>query len=470
MENETPMRGDRRGFLRRIAIGIVLLPPALLLIVNLWLASPLGCGWLAGRLQARTGLEAHVSSASVTPWDGIILKQVEVRQPAPLRVALREPLARIRRIQLEPVWRSWLRGRRELQSVTLDSPQLVVPLELLANLAASHAPKTTAPPAVAAVPPDATTPPPSNNITPSPTAQDAPKTVPAAPAITLPPTGWLRLTNASFTLLSASSGKHWLQISSVSGAIPISGSPAQSGLHIGAIRAAECDVLTDARLSLDWTAPLLSLKPVEIRVHEFKLLLAGKLGALGGLPLQIEVQLPEQKPAPVALPGDGLAEAQSVTANARFRGFLMAPATWQGELVAEALFPKARIAGNDAAFDRGSAVTVLRGGMLSCVDARLIGDDLSLLGNATILADGRCAGVLRLVAPPDHASAITSRVFPQMPQPPYLTPLSTPQRAAFDLEAFGNIRQIFLRPGRDGPVMELKPAINTEPRMNTDGN
>lgn len=458
METEAPMRGDRRGFRRRLAIGIVLLPPVLLLMANLWLASPFGCGWLAGKLQARTGLEAQVGGASVSPWDGIVLKQVELRQPAPLRASVREPLAHIERIQLAPIWRSWLRGRRELQSVTLDSPRLVVPVELLADLARSQASKTTTPPAAAEAPPvAAAAPPPDNNAPPPAAAPDVPKTTPTAPAITLPPTGWLRLTNASFTLLSANSGKQWLQLNDVSGAIPVSGSPAQSGLHIGAIRAEDSEVLTDARLSLDWTAPLLSLKPMEIRIREFKLLLAGKVGALGGLPLQIEVQLPSQKPAPVKLPGDGLAEAESMTANARFRGFLMAPGTWQGELVAEALSPKVRMAGNDAAFDRGGVVTVLRGGMLSCVDARLIGDDLSLLGNATVLADGRCAGALRLVAPPDHATAITSRVFPQMPQPPSLTPLSTPQRAAFDLEAFGNIRQIFLRLGRDGPVVELKP-------------
>jgi hypothetical protein len=468
METEAPLRGNRRGFRRRLAIGIVALPPVALLLVNLWLASPFGCSWLAGKLQARTGLEARVGSASVTPWNGIILKQVQLRQPVPLRTSVREPLARIERIQLAPIWRSWLRGRRELQSVALDSPQLVVPMELLADLARSQSPKATAPPAVAAGPAIAATPKPNNNP-PPPVAAPVPQPAPQAPAITLPPTGWLRLTNASFTLLSAGSGKQWFQISRVSGAIPVSGSPAQSGLHIGAIRAAGDEVLTGARLSLDWTAPLLSLKPIEIKIREFKLQLAGKIGALGGLPLQIEVQLPAQKPTPVTLPGDGLAEAESITANARFRGFLIAPGTWQGELVAEALSPKARMAGNNAAFDHGRAVTVLRGGTLSCVDARLIGDDLSLLGNATVLADGRCAGVLRLVSPPENAKSIASRVFPQIPQPPQLTPLSTPQRAAFDLEAFGNIRQIFLRLGKDGPVMELNPQMNMEPRMNTDG-
>jgi hypothetical protein len=89
------------------------------------------------------------------------------------------------------------------------------------------------------------------------------------------------------------------------------------------------------------------------------------------------------------------------------------------------------------------------------VDARLIGDELSLLGNATLLADGRAAGAARLVAAPESVTGIVSRIFPHLAAPS-LTPLATPQRAAFDLEAFGNISQLFLRLGRDGPVVNLK--------------
>ena len=134
---------------------------------------------------------------------------------------------------------------------------------------------------------------------------------------------------------------------------------------------------------------------------------------------------------------------------------LLAPGTWQGGLVTEARAPAGSLAGHDAIFDHGSAIAVLRGGTLSCIDGRLIGDDLSLLGNATLLADGRAAAALRLVAPPETAAAIASSLFPNLPGPPHLTPLSTPQRSAFDLEAFGNIRQLSIRIGRDGPVTEI---------------
>jgi hypothetical protein len=264
------------------------------------------------------------------------------------------------------------------------------------------------------------------------------------------------LKNASFTLLAASTGKPWFDVSGLNGAIPLSGNAAESVLRVGSLRIADNPVLTDLEAVLDWRFPFLSLKALETEIRGVKLNLAGKLALLSGLPLQIEAQMPKQKPAPVSLPGDAHAEAESIAANARFRGLLLAPGTWQGDLVAEVISPSANIAGHDAKFDRGSAVTVLRGGMLSCIDARLIGDDLSLLGNATLLADGRAAAVLRLVAPPENVTAIVNRAFPDMPQPPPLTDLSTPQRAAFDVEAFGNLQQMFLRLGRNGPVMELK--------------
>ena len=136
---------------------------------------------------------------------------------------------------------------------------------------------------------------------------------------------------------------------------------------------------------------------------------------------------------------------------------MLAPSSWQGDLLAEAVSPTLGIASHEAKFDKGSAITVLRGGVISCVDARLIGDGLSLLGNATLLADGRAAGVARVVSEPDTVSAIARRVFPMLQDPLSLTPLSTPQRAAFDVVAFGNIHHLFLRLGTDGPIVNLNP-------------
>ena len=466
MDPEVPMRANRRGLRRRLLIALSLLPIAGFILGNLWLSSPPGRNWIAAKIQHRSGLETRIGGTLISPWDGICVRQVELLQPQPLRGAIKQPLASIAMIRIVPVWRSWLRGGRDLSSVELDSPQLVIPLELIAELIRARPPAPVAGPPLAAASPPArmpASPPAATTVVPSapPSPSTPPATpptppTPAAPPIQLAPTSWLHLKNASFTLLTASSGKPWFQVSGTTGSIPVAGRAAVSSLAIRSIQIAGHETLSGVKSTLDWTAPLLSLRPLETEAQGIKFILAGKLALLSGLPLLIEAQVPKQKLTSFQLPANGRADAESIVANGRFRALLLAPATWQGDFVAEALSPSASIGGNDAKFDRGSAVTVLRGGILSCVDARLIGDNLSFLGNATLLGDGRTAGALRMVAPPDAIAAIAKRVFPKLPQDPSLTDLSTPQRAAFDLEALGTFQQILLRIGKDGPVVALK--------------
>jgi hypothetical protein len=198
------------------------------------------------------------------------------------------------------------------------------------------------------------------------------------------------------------------------------------------------------------------MEPMEIESGPIKFRLAGKIARFSGLPLQIEAHIPKQALPEFPAPFGAKAAAESITVNAVFRGLLLSPGTWQGDFVAESLVPSIQITAQPTKFDRGSAIIVLRNGVLSCVDARLIGDEISLLGNATLLPDGRAAGAARLVAAPDTVTAIASRIFPTIANGPSLTPLATQQRAAFDLEAFGSTANLFLRLGREGPVVSVK--------------
>jgi hypothetical protein len=266
----------------------------------------------------------------------------------------------------------------------------------------------------------------------------------------------VHLKDASLTIVHAGSKRQILDLTSVSGSIPIAGDSAQSTLRFGKISAGGIEIAPQLKASLDWTQPRLALKPLDIEIFGYACKFAGQIGKFSNLPIAIEGQLSRQPFKTIPLPGNGQVSAESIGANVRFYGLLFAPATWQGELVAESAAPAIRIAEHEARFDRGSAVTVLRGGVLSCVDARLMGDDLSLLGNAAVLADGRLAGAARVVAPPGTVEAIASRVFPSVPGGRPVTPLATPQREAFDLEALGNISQVFLRLGKGGPVVNFK--------------
>jgi hypothetical protein len=453
-----PKRGKRRGLRRAFWAVLPAIPLAAWCLANLWLASPSSRLWIASSIQHRTGLEARIASASITPWNGTCLHQLEILQPAALRLTVSEPLVRIHRIRLTPVWRSWLHGKPDMRVVAIDAPQCVIPVELLADLARSASPASPAtPPLAAATPPESIPPPAATPETPS-----RPPSAPTPPPVLLP-TMWLHLHNASFTVLASSSGKKWLTVSGVSGALPISGRPAASSLHIDSIQFAGHDTLTDLNARLDWTSPLLSLSPLTTKVQGCTLVLAAKLALLTGLPLQLEAIVPRQELKPFPLPADGQASAQSISAQARFRGCLLDPGTWQGELVAETQGASARIAGHEASFDRGSTTILLGGGRLSCLDARLIGDDLSLLGNATLLADGRVAAALRMVTVPETAGTLTQRAFPNISPPPVLSPLSTPQRVAFDLDLSGNFDHLALQLGKDGPVVELTRSRESPP-------
>ncbi len=457
MVTEAPIGEKRRGIRRWTWLlpALFIIPVLAFLLSNLWLATPWSCRWMASKIERTTGLEARVGGATWSPWNGVSVHAVELLQPAALRAAIPKPLARIGTIQLAPVWQAWLRGRLEVRTISLDTPSLTIPLELLSHLSAS--PAKPAPPAIAA-----TNPPPVAQVNPPAAAPPAapatgPQHLPPPPAIPAQPTGWLHLKNASFSIVSVGKKHPLLEIADATGSLPISGDHAQAAVRIGAISFAGDATFSNLSTTLDWSYPVLSMKPLGLEFQGCKFLVAGKIGTLSGLPIQIEAQVPKQPLASIKLPMDGHAEAQSIAANLGFRGLLLAPATWQGDLLAEALAPSISLAGHDVKFDKGSAVTVLRGGLLSCVDARLISDELSLLGNATVIVDGRAAGVIRLVAPPDSVNAIVKRAFSNI-ESPSLTPLATPQRSAFDLEAFGNIGQLSLRLGKDGPIVNLTSA------------
>jgi hypothetical protein len=447
-------RGSRRGWW--IAGTLLLLPAALFVGSNLALDSPWGCRWIAGKLAARTGLEARVGGAGWSPWNGVTLHSLALLQVPELRSMVPDPLLEIRKINLAPVWRAWLRGRPEIQSISLDSPRMVLPIELISHLAKPPSVPAPAP----AMPPPAM-PPPAAPTAPSHLPPAAPaeaaKQAPPPPQAPPQPTGWLHVKNASLAIVHASTGKRPFDLSAMNGSIPIAGAPARTALRIGRISASGHELTRELSASLDWSPPRLSLSPLDLEILGYSCKLAGQIGMFRHLPIAIEAQVPKQVLKPVRLPWNGQAAADGMAANARFRGFLFAPGTWQGELVAEFSVPTIRIADQEARFDRGSSVTVLRGGALSCVDVRLIGDPLSLLGNATLIADGRLAGAARVVAAPDAAGAIASRLFPTVPGQRPLTALSTPQRAAFDLEVMGNLRQIFLSLGKSGPIIQFNP-------------
>ena len=477
MADESPTGVKRRGFRswKRWLLACCLLPVVAFGLSNLGLDSRWGRRWLAAKIQNRCGLPTTVGAASWSPWHGITLTDLEVSQPAALQATVARPLLRIDSLRLEPGWRAAFKGHLEIRSLTLERPRLVLTVEMLSMLAQQQAPVTgpvtlaaqAQPPAVALNPPltegppqiPSETPPAAGQPPTPPATAPAPPPAPPAPAR---PTAWLRLHFASFELVAANATRPVLRLDDLNGDIPFAGEAAKATVRLGQCAANGHSLITDLEAELSWQYPVLMLEPANTELNGVALRLAGKIGLVQGLPMYLAVQVPEQ-PLAVPLP---LAEtsfhADSAVLNARLQGFLVAPGSWQGELIADASAITVKHGGVSSDFRIAHCGTLLRSGILSCVDARLLSDDLSLLGNATLLVDGRLGGIVRLVTSPDRTTGLVQRLFPDVAAPLALTPLSTPQRVAFDLSVFGTLHEPQLQLGQDGPTKTLQEALSTK--------
>ncbi len=461
MENEAPTGGARRW--KRWLLLLALLPFLAFGASNLALNSPWFLRWIAGKIEQRTTLETRIGGASWSPWNGATILDLQVEQPAVLRPIVSEPLIRISSMRIVPVWKQWLHGVPDVREITLKSPRIVLPLELVSHFAPPVEIKTQPAPAPSAAPTPQAVPPPAPATPPEATQPAAPPATAAAPPPPSAPTDFVHLSDASFALVIG--GSPILETSGISGSVPVAGKEAKSSLKISSLEMIGQKIVSDLRLPLHWQSPAISLVPTDFEFQGLKLKFAGQLALLSNLPAGFDLVLPKQPGQPIALPGGNSFAATEVTGNTRFRGLLLAPASWQADLVTTAVQPVVKFGGNESKFDNAQTITVLRGGTLSCIDARIIGDQVSMLGNATVRSDGRAAAVLRIVAPPETTMGIVNQFFPGLKAPPAFSAMSTPQRAALDLEAFGSLGDLQFRLGKNGPLVgaPVPPPTATPP-------
>ena len=479
MEEEAPTGRSRRGFRRfgRWLLFLALLPFLAFGLSNLALNSSWVRDWLASKIQAKTTLETKIGGASWSPWNGISVRELRMEQPDVLRPLVSEPLVTISTIRAVPDWKSWLKRQYGFREIHIDSPRVVLPLELVSYFA----PPAPTPPAVAAAsppaatspqlpsPPPAATPPVVAGTTPEhvPTAPTPPAHPPATAPSAAPstPTEYIHLKNASFALVFSGHKTPLLELQGATGSIPVGGKAADASLSVKAFDLVGYPTSKDLRLPLRWQSPALTFLPIDLKAGTLNAKFAAQFGMLTGLPLYVETVIPPQKPERLTLAEGTSAEVSEIAGSFRFRGSLITPATWQADVIGNAAKPVLTFQGKQTRFDNGRLVTVLRGGTLSCVDARLIGDELSFLGNGTVLSNGKAAAVLRIVAPPETTMSIVNQFFPGLKAPPAFSAMSTPQRAALDIEAFGSIGDLQVRLGKNGPVVgaPIPPATVTPP-------
>jgi hypothetical protein len=191
-------------------------------------------------------------------------------------------------------------------------------------------------------------------------------------------------------------------------------------------------------IPIHWQQPVLKFGPVDTGYSDIEYQFGASLSFVWQLPFQVSFSLPEQTLEKLQVTSKGSLEIDSVAGQGRFQGLLRIPQTWQGQALVQGTGFDVRYGSEEMRFDRGRAFFTCTTAAISCLDARLIGDKASLLGNATLLSDRRMAGVARIVSTPERLSSV-SESLREDPEALSLTPLSTPQRSALDMQVFGHL-------------------------------
>ncbi len=446
-------RGRR---LRLLALAPVLILP----LANLCFALPWMRARVAGKVAAHIGLPVEMGGISWWPWRGIRIDGLNVAQPEALRASVRDPLVSTGIVEIDPLWSSILRGRKSVESVRIHDCRVTLAAEMLAHLAGPPTVPVAAPQVAVVEPaPSPETPQApglSERVEPSAAPQPAP--LPAASPDTRPPL-FVEMVDADFRLVHAGSGKDLLAANGVAASLPLRGAYAEGRLELSSLHLAGTRIGRDLRLPLRWHSPELRCERVPLEIAGMEIKLAARMARAAGLPFAIEAMAEPQRLNALELPVLGEISVDELKFTARAGGMLGLAASWQAVFVIESGPVTSPQPARQMAFLRSGALLVLHRGVLSCPDARLIGEELSLLANGAVTAAGG-TGVLRLVIPPGSAQAWTKSLAGISPDlKPVFTPLETPDRTALDLRWISYEGKPGIELGPGGPFLPQEEAM-----------
>jgi hypothetical protein len=186
----------------------------------------------------------------------------------------------------------------------------------------------------------------------------------------------------------------------------------------------------------------------------FRSQLAPKQGKDGNFPYFVEgVMDPQQVESVEWLERLGLKlSARKMMARFKLMGLSTNPATWKGELLVlgEGISVGAPQRGQHVVFDVMHFPAALRGGRLYWNGFKMVGEDLSLLGNGRISMSGGIVAVTRLVASPEIAVEMTKGLHNAgIAEDRWWYDFGTPDRQARDLTVSGRLND---------PVVDAGPA------------
>lgn len=451
---------------------------------NLWLLSPWATGMAEKELGQRTGLEWQVGSITWSPWAGVTLKSARVLVPGESE----HPVATINKIKLRPHWKALLRRQLSVRELAVIEPVIELPLELLTALPAGSEVRDKLPPeppALAAAPQQTSPAPPPSTASLADYAQvgkppalvsqvlaqqqqTMDKPAPAAlerPAAGLPTR--IRIKDARIRLFSTSRQMDVCTIEKLSVDMPVSGEDAGGYVQVAGMQVSGLGAMPDFKQALAWKRPRLEIEERELDLGGVQVVMRVQLGITNSkslLPFLVDMVIKPQKVESLASLEKRSVHASAEMLAARFRmlGMLASPLSWRAEaiLVGESVTMQAGRGRPRVTFDAMYFPVVLHQGKLHLMGFKMLGEDLSVLGNGRVSMRGGLISITRLVASPEVAE-VMEKSFKRagMADTWWWYNMVTPDRKVRDLVISGSIFDPVIDAGPQHAAMPLRQLI-----------
>lgn len=389
---------------RRLLIAAPLVVVCLFLLLQIAFLTPWAKNLAATQVASRTGFECRIEGLSWTPWGGASVRGLVLEQPE--GIGLEVPLLRIERLTVHPRYTRIHRWKQTLESIDLDGVEVHVTGEMLASMLMSVPPPEPQVGLVAANPAAIPSPQLAENrsavaaeSSPGDESQESSDTTEEISEMAVPSQRQplaIEVRSVSLTLWSSSRELQIASVRDISFQGVLGGGDERHEGRIGEVQ------LGSDLIETEVVFELVSIpNGHRVSIKEFSgesTLKAGyvELGSHAVRPFRIGLDL--ERKGSLSWSGtrsDHLA-IERLKLRGGLEGYLRFPQSWQGQAAVAAENLELQAEGATARFDRAEAGLWVQGGSWWVPDARLVGPELSVLGNGR-LAGSDSRAVVRFV-------------------------------------------------------------------------
>jgi len=491
---------------RRVAVWVSLMILLTYGASNLWLSSRWATGMVESRLKEKTGLDWQIGGISWSPWAGVTINDVKMNQPDVLQGHLDQPVIEVQRIQVKPYWGELLRGRIRMREISIDTPRVTVAVEMLGTLAMDAVRGQPMPPVVSpiekpqpaiegtrvagapqgGVPNEGE----SEEEKPQPSEKKrvkpgtAPPTKPSqakqpdqVAQANLPPVPLplhITIKSGALKVVSVNQGADLIELEGLEVQLPLLGEDAEGVVKVALVKMLGGGKMRNLKQPISWKRPYLEWVSSDVSLgdlnagYRVQLGISDKWRNLESMPFLMNIELKPQKLERVMWLERAAMEVEGDQVVAEFRcaGLLLQPMTWSADMrcLGKNVRVKEEHGGRDILFDEIVIPAVFRQGTLRWGGVRMIGEDLSVLGNGRVSVRGGVLSITRLVASPEVSGMLNRGVHGAgllRNGPRWWQDLDTPDRQVRDLLVSGSLMEPMVDAGYNHEEIPVWPMVQS---------